>query len=755
MRERGQTGRVVPDRLHVKCMMRGDSELRGAGDTTRSPLEVCPVQGRRTGVVVSQQPRQEDGMESVHAVFAEPDDLSHARLAELKVQEPAVLSGSHLHAPAQGNTAQEDGDASAIGAGSPSPVGSGGTHSARSSDMDLCGSSLVDREEQEDESEVRGAPSVLPNRMFTADNGNPCIARFHAMPDLAFAQKLSSGARSSPMKIFGFCEMTARPEDGSADVSSMRSSVPRTASFKAGTASRESAASSSILSSTASTSTPASPLESDFDWDSPSSKVKRERVCDSVSVSLIDRPAQDSDADSDETNVDWLGEHARNWGALGAAFAGSRPFSKKSKEEMKERKLEEGEIMFSQISSAVKAELGRQVKDHLLLHVAPMIRSELMQFVMERGPMVLTEKTIQIKHRMMEQKRRETEELERNRQQNFFEARSSWKADNEVDPLLSENKRRIPECIPHDSPFNTSLVGARGLALPALESDEAEQHEYVTSSGGTASIDGSSFRGDTERYSVASSMINTPQVASCSNTGTAEPSSPGRVEDQDQEIDRGAKARQSVEDALEAELDEIEKSEEGHGLDQDQGAEWDGEGGQVPEMQMHDDPPIEATPGDCDPDLLDKISPASSVVSCDVGRLDDEGSKRGKISPDATTEGTREGYWEKNPQGKRLWVPASDKQGGSEGKGRVKRVSILRKKPQEKHASGKKQKKVKAVKMQAVPGKRKGETNRAQRKRWSAVEEGGGRVVAGTRCSKRKRFRVLEFWRNERVEVLL
>ena len=250
-------------------------------------------------------------------------------------------------------------------------------------------------------------------------------------------------------------------------------------------------------------------------------------------------------------------------------------------------------------------------------------------------------------------------------------------------------------------------------------------------------------------------MINTPQVASCSNKGTAAPSSPGRVEDQDQEIERGAKARQSVEDALEAELDEIEKSEEGHGLDQDQGAEWDGEGGEVPEMQMHDDPPIEATPGDCDPDLLDKISPASSVVSCDVGRLDDEGSKRGKISPDATTEGTREGYWEKNPQGKRLWVPASDKQGGSEGKGRVKRVSILRKKPQEKHASGKKQKKVKAVKMQAVPGKRKGETNRAQRKRWSAVEEGAGRVVAGTRCSKRKRFRVLEFWRNERVEVLL
>ena len=98
MRERGPTGRVVPDRLHVKCMMRGDSELRGAGNTTGSPLEVCPVQGRRTGVVVSQQPRQEDGMESVHAVFAEPDNLSHAKLTEFKVQEPAVPCGSRrLH----------------------------------------------------------------------------------------------------------------------------------------------------------------------------------------------------------------------------------------------------------------------------------------------------------------------------------------------------------------------------------------------------------------------------------------------------------------------------------------------------------------------------------------------------------------------------------------------------------------------------------------------------------------------------------
>ena len=35
------------------------------------------------------------------------------------------------------------------------------------------------------------------------------------------------------------------------------------------------------------------------------------------------------------------------------------------------------------------------------------------------------------------------------------------------------------------------------------------------------------------------------------------------------------------------------------------------------------------------------------------------------------------------------------------------------------------------------------------REQWEVGGRGGG----GVRCSKRRRFRVLQFWRNERVEV--
>ena len=448
----------------------------------------------------------------------------------------------------------------------------------------------------------------------------------------------------------------------------------------------------------------------------------------------------------------------------------------------------------SKLVSEVQAELGMLLKEHLRSKVAPVIRTQLQQFVRDQWPALIKEKMAVIVRRHSELERRLSAERELERDRLFRAARKSWEVDKEKDDSLL-------------SPHVLGLDPSRS-PLPELQDEQAARSQDVSSPSSSGS-EISSFRGDTILRSVASSMMGKP-------FSDNQDSSVGRDAGHDE--GEGERARRCIEAAL---LDEeialeldLEHTQDGHqgsdvdeegvwhvsgdskvaeemnetydgqdtsaereeGIEEDIGApESTSELGQSASRDKLSEVEIPGFPAHVSPNHSPSVTSAiingSARASGQVGRPRvevqdgeehaDEGEPvmRPKLGDqdDCKPEGAASGYWVREASGKKKWIPLTEggveQQAASSSDQRVK-AKVGKNGRKSNKAELKAELRVKcnakagrnAVRM-AKPGKQE-----AKRKRWSSVQEGGGAESCGARCSKRRRFRVLDFWRNERVE---
>ena len=126
--------------------------------------------------------------------------------------------------------------------------------------------------------------------------------------------------------------------------------------------------------------------------------------------------------------------------------------------------------------------------------------------------MLIKEKMALMVRRRSEMKMRESEERDRL----FREARSSWRSDMKDDDILSDTDNPSNSSVSGDTPLSAEPAAARMTASHVLDSyissvERGRSQSQTSSPDGDVGTGSSSFRGDTRRGSVASSMCDTPQ----------------------------------------------------------------------------------------------------------------------------------------------------------------------------------------------------------------------------------------------------
>ena len=134
------------------------------------------------------------------------------------------------------------------------------------------------------------------------------------------------------------------------------------------------------------------------------------------------------------------------------------------------------------------------------------------RFVREACPVLIKEKMALMVRRRSEKMMRESEERDRL----FREARSSWRSDMKDDDMLSDTDNHSNSSVSGDTPLSAEPAAARITASHVLDSyssfvERGRSQSQTSSPDGDTGTGSSSFRGDTRRGSVASSMCDTPQ----------------------------------------------------------------------------------------------------------------------------------------------------------------------------------------------------------------------------------------------------